>query len=350
MKIVTIVGARPQFIKAAPLSRALRQTHCEILVHTGQHFDDNMSAIFFRELDIPQPDVHLGCGGGSHATQTAAMLIAIEKILIDQNPDRVLVYGDTNSTLAGALSAAKCRIPIIHVEAGLRSFNRAMPEEINRVITDHLSETLLCPGPSAATQLAREGVEKGVHVVGDVMADTLLRVAARGGSSATVTAHGLTARGYALATIHRAENTDDPIRLASILAALGRAPLPALLPIHPRTRKAIERHGLTIPGRTIICEPFGYLEMVQAIRDARMVVTDSGGLQKEAYWLGIPCITLRQETEWTETVEAGWNRLTGCSTDAILEAIASTSPPAAHPDLYGGDGHAAERCLAAIEH
>lgn len=288
MKIVSVVGARPQFIKAAPMSRALRIAHREILVHTGQHYDDNMSAVFFRELDIPEPDIHLGAGGGGHAEQTAKMLTGIERVLLDEKPDWLLIYGDTNSTLAGALAAAKVHVPIAHVEAGLRSFNRRMPEEVNRVVADHLSTLLLCPGDGAARNLAAEGITRGVHVVGDVMADALHDASQRADASDVLTRHGLQPRQYLLATVHRADNTDDPARLAAILGAFADIGRTILFPIHPRTRGAIARAGLALPGNVRACEPLGHLDMIRALRDADLVLTDSGGLQKEAYWLSVP--------------------------------------------------------------
>lgn len=349
MKIVTVIGARPQFIKAAAASRVIRRRHQEILIHTGQHYDDNMSAVFFRELDIPAPDEHLNCGGGSHAEQTGAMLVAIERVLQRERPDLMLVYGDTNSTLAGALAAAKLHIRIAHVEAGLRSFNRGMPEEVNRVLTDHLSALLFCPSAVSQAHLKAEGITSGVHVIGDVMADALLNAVARSAGSTVLGANGLKPGAYALMTIHRAENTDDPQRLASILGAiqdLGRA---ILLPLHPRTRKAIQRHGLAIPGNVTVVEPLGYLDLVRALKDAELLLTDSGGMQKEAYWLGVPCVTLREETEWTETVQTGWNRLAGTARDRIVDLCRKAGRPARRPDLYGGDGHASERLAAAID-
>ena len=348
MKIVTVVGARPQFIKASPMSRALRQVHQEILVHTGQHYDDNMSAVFFRELGIPEPDVHLGAGGGGHAEQTAKMLICIEQVLLRERPDWLLIYGDTNSTVAGALAAAKVHVPIAHVEAGLRSFNRRMPEEVNRVVADHLATLLLCPSEVAQRNLASEGIVAGVQVVGDVMADALLDAAARAEASTVLARHGLAVRGYVLATIHRAENTDDPTRLAAIVGALGDLDRPILLPLHPRTRKALTAAGLTLPPGVRVCEPLGYLDLVRALRDADLALTDSGGLQKEACWLGVPCVTLRDETEWVETVQGGWNVLVGADRARIVTAVRAARRPADHAPLYGGDGHASTRIVACL--
>ncbi len=348
LRVVSIVGARPQFIKAAVVSRALRQGHTEVLVHTGQHYDANMSAIFFDELDIPPPDVHLGVGSGPHGEQTAAMLTGIEGVLLRERPDWVLVYGDTNSTLAGALAAVKLGIPVAHVEAGLRSFNRAMPEEINRVVADHLSVLLLCPSQTAVDNLAAEGIRRGVRLVGDVMADALAVAAARAHShSAVLTRLGIREGGYVLATVHRAENTDDPSRLGDILRALDALGEPVLFPVHPRTRKAIEALGHRPAGNVRYLEPVGYLDMVRLEQSARLILTDSGGVQKEAYWLGVPCLTLREETEWVETVQAGWNVLVGTDPVRIQHTARSLLPPAARPPLYG-DGRAAERCVLAL--
>lgn len=347
LKIVTVLGARPQFVKAAPTSRALRLRHDEIIIHTGQHYDLNMSDVFFNELGIPEPDISLGAGGGSHAQQTAKMLVGIEEILLAERPDWLLVYGDTNSTLAGALAAAKTHVPIAHVEAGLRSFNRHMPEEINRVVVDHVSTLLLCPSQTSADNLSAEGITEGVKIVGDVMADALI-MAANLGSNVSLRL-GLNPSGYALATVHRAENTDDPSRLASIFRAFGAIEKPILLPMHPRTRGALDKQGLSIPSNVYVCEPLGYVDMVTALRDAAFILTDSGGLQKEAYWLKVPCITLREETEWVETVESGWNRLVGATHDAIVDAALSVERLDNHDVLYGGDGHAAFRVVEALE-
>lgn len=331
------------------MSRVLRSNHTEVIVHTGQHYDDNMSAVFFRELGIPAPDVHLGAGGGGHGEQTAKMLAGIEQVLVHHQPDVVLIYGDTNSTLAGALAAAKLHVPVAHVEAGLRSFNRRMPEEVNRVIADHLSALLLCPSEDAAANLAAEGITAGVRVVGDVMADALLDACARAGQSSVLDRFGLMPRGYLLATVHRAENTDDPQRLSAIVHSLGDTGRRVLFPVHPRTRKAMERAGLTLPGNVLGCDPLGYLDLVGALRDADLVLTDSGGLQKEAYWLAVPCVTLRDETEWRETVEQGWNHLAGADRSAIAGAVRLARRLDHHATLYGGDGHAAERINAEIE-
>ena len=323
MKIMSIIGARPQLIKAAAVSPALRARHSEVLVHTGQHYDDRMSSDLFAELGIPEPDVNLGVGSGSHGRQTAAMLAGLEELMLETKPDCVLIYGDTNSTVAGALAAAKLNVPIAHVEAGLRSFNRHMPEEVNRVVADHLSSLLFCPTETAVRNLAKEGIVRGVVLVGDVMLDTLEAMSPAIRTAAPARAFGLKNKQYAVATIHRAENTDDPQRLASILSGLCRLGIPVLFPVHPRTSKAIADAGLALPANLVRCEPLGYVDMIAAVRDARVVVTDSGGLQKEAFWMRTPCVTVRDETEWLETVESGWNVLVGADADRILAAAAA---------------------------
>jgi UDP-GlcNAc3NAcA epimerase len=349
MRVVSIIGARPQFIKAAVVSRALRRRHVEVLVHTGQHYDANMSAIFFDELDLPEPDVNLGVGSGLHGEQTGAMLAGIEQVLLRERPAWVLVYGDTNSTLAGALAAAKLHIPVAHVEAGLRSFNRRMPEEINRVVTDHLSVALFCPSQTAVDNLAAEGITHGVHLVGDVMADALAFAVERAKTGSSVLARlGVCERGYLLVTVHRAENTDDALRLGNILQALNALEEPVLFPVHPRTRKAIAALGLRLAPHVRLLEPIGYLDMVRLEQLARLILTDSGGIQKEAYWLGVPCVTLREETEWVETVQAGWNILAGAGTDRIVQVVRNMVPPATRAGLYGGT-NVARRCVALLE-
>jgi UDP-GlcNAc3NAcA epimerase len=311
-KIFTVVGARPQFIKAAPVSRALTQAGmAEVLVHTGQHFDALMSDIFFDELDIPKPGYNLEVNSLSHGAMTGRMLEKLEQAMLAEKPDLVLIYGDTNSTVAGALAATKLNIPVAHVEAGLRSFNRRMPEEVNRVVADHVSTLLFCPTQTAVANLAAEGITKGVHAVGDVMFDTTLAAVKRAeGRSTVLEAHGLEPRGYAVATIHRAENTDDPERFARVVAWLEAAARERhiLMPVHPRTRKLLASRGLSPAGLTLI-DPVGYLDMARLLSQAAAVFTDSGGLQKEAYFHRVPCVTLRDETEWVETIEAGWNRL-----------------------------------------
>jgi UDP-GlcNAc3NAcA epimerase len=314
-KIATVVGARPQFIKAFALSRALAQAadFAEILIHTGQHFDDSMSAIFFSELQIPPPRYHFAIHGGGHGTMTARMLEEIEDVLLQEKPDAVVVYGDTNSTLAGALAAAKLHIPLIHIEAGLRSFDKRMPEEINRVVADHLSDVLICPTRAAVDNLAREGITRGVHLTGDLMYDAMkiaTPVAER--TSRILEALGLNPGGYGVATIHRAANTDDAAALARVLDFIAGEALrnPIVFPLHPRTLAAARDAGLD-PGRpgVRVIEPVGYLDMCRLLHHAAVVLTDSGGVQKEAYFHRVPCITLRDRTEWTETIECGWNRL-----------------------------------------
>lgn len=349
MKVVTVIGARPQFIKAAAVSRLMRQEFTEVIVHTGQHYDENMSDVFFRELAIPEPDYNLGVGSGTHGAQTGEMLARIETVLLDEKPDWMLVYGDTNSTLAGALAAAKLHIPIAHVEAGLRSFNREMPEEINRILTDHLSSLLFCPSEIALQHLAQEGIIQGIHVVGDVMADTLLYAAKRAEQHSNILQQlGLVPGKYLLATVHRAENTDHTDRLRTILQAFAAAKEPLIFPVHPRTRQRISNLGLgsiLMDSQVHLIDPLGYLDMVRLEQSARMILTDSGGIQKEAYWLKIPCVTLRDETEWVETVKAGWNRLVGADCQEIIAAVQKFMPPSDHPVLYG-DGQAAQGIVA----
>jgi UDP-GlcNAc3NAcA epimerase len=350
MKVVSIVGARPQFIKAAAVSRRLRERHSEVLVHTGQHYDYAMSGIFFDGLDLPAADINLGVGSGSHGAQTGAMLQAIETVLLAERPDYVLVYGDTNSTLAGALAAAKLSVAIAHVEAGLRSFNRRMPEEINRVMADHLSDLLLCPSDTAAAHLAAEGIAQHVHVVGDVMLDVLNWAVQRAAVRPPQILQRLhvQAGSYVLATVHRSENTDDVTRFARILRAFNALDEPIVFPVHPRARKVIADANLELKPHVHLIDPLGYLDMVALTSAARLVLTDSGGLQKEAYWLGVPCLTLRDETEWVETVQVGWNRLVGADPARILDEARSFSPASAHPSLYG-DGFAAGRCVDLLE-
>jgi UDP-GlcNAc3NAcA epimerase len=338
LRLLTVVGARPQFIKAAALSRAILKDHrlTEVLVHTGQHYDDSMADVFFRELDIPQPDHNLGISGGSQANMTARMLMALEPLMADYRPDAVLVYGDTNSTLSGALAAAKLHVPVCHVEAGLRSFNRLMAEEVNRVLTDHLSQLLFCPTTTAIANLAAEGIVKGVHNVGDVMFDvTLLAREATGATTSIIDEIGLKPGPYAVATLHRAENTDNDMCLKRLLDYLRSeaSERQIVFPVHPRTRIAVSKAGLNFDG-LIACEPMGYLDMVRLLKGADLVYTDSGGVQKEAYFHRVPCVTLRDETEWGETIAAGWNRLWTVSGYA----------PRCDIDEYG-EGNAAEKII-----
>jgi UDP-N-acetylglucosamine 2-epimerase len=346
VKLVSVVGARPQFIKACPLSRELRLRHQEVLVHTGQHYDHGMSDVFFEELGIPAPEYHLGIGSATHGAQTGAMLTAVEAVLQKESPDAVIVYGDTNSTLAGALAAAKLHVPVAHVEAGLRSFNRHMPEEINRVVTDHVSTWLFSPSDVARQHLAREGIARGVHVVGDIMVDALRLHAARAATRPeALTRHGLHAGAYYLATVHRAENTDEAGTLRGIFTALGALDKPVALPLHPRTQKRMTELGIEIDGHVRMLPPQGYLDMLALQQGAVCVLTDSGGMQKEAYHLRVPCVTLREETEWVETVAAGWNTVAGTDPDRILAAVARRpGPDTPHPDLYG-DGTTARRIV-----
>jgi len=345
MFVLTVVGARPQFIKAAAVSPLLRRDHREWLLHTGQHYDFAMSEAFFRELEIPSPDESLGVGSGTHAEQTARMLVGIEAAVVRQRPDAVMVYGDTNSTLAGALAAAKLQVPVAPVEAGLRSFNGGMPEEINRVIADRMSAVLFCPSDAAVANLAAEGIRTGVHLVGDVMADVLGQWSKRARErSAVLEQLDLREKEYLLATIHRAQNTDDSERLSGVFAALGCTGETVILPLHPRTRKALAEAAIDVPRNVRVIDPAPYTDMLRLEQAARLILTDSGGVQKEAYWLGVPCVTLRDETEWTETVQTGWNILAGSDTERIVSAVRNFSPAEPRAPLYG-DGHAAERIV-----
>jgi|WetSurMetagenome_2_1015567.scaffolds.fasta_scaffold09745_1 UDP-GlcNAc3NAcA epimerase len=362
IKIITVVGARPQFIKAASVSRAIAANNQagggpgidELIVHTGQHYDDSMSRVFFDELHIPDPAVNLGVGSGSHGRQTGAMLERLETVFEEGKPDYVLVYGDTNSTLAGALAAAKLHIPVAHVESGLRSFNRRMPEEINRVVADHLASILFCPTETAVRNLAKEGITRGVHQVGDVMYDSVLfNMALAERSSDVLDRLGLPPKSYYLATVHRAENTDDPQRLQGILTAFRQFDRPVVLPLHPRTRKTLGEGLREVGGHVRIIDPVPYLDMLRLEKSARLILTDSGGVQKEAYWFGVPCVTLRDETEWVELVEAGCNRTTGTDPEAILGAVgdferAGAALPPDRPTHLYGDGHSSERIVAVL--
>jgi UDP-N-acetylglucosamine 2-epimerase (non-hydrolysing)/UDP-GlcNAc3NAcA epimerase len=343
VRIVTVVGNRPQFVKAAAVSRLLRERHEELLVHTGQHYDDELSRVFFDELGIPAPDRELGAGSGTNTEQTARMLGALEPVLAELRPDLALVYGDTNSTLAGALAAAQAGIPVGHVEAGMRSFDHSMPEELNRVLTDHAGDLLLCSTQTAVANLERESARGEVHLVGDVMADVSLAFREIAAERSTIVAElGLEPGGYLAVTAHRAGNVDDPARLALLVELLAALPGPVVFPAHPRTRARLEAAGLLdrLSGVTLT-PPLGYLDFLELARHARAVLTDSGGVQKEAYLLGVPCVTLRDTTEWVETVEAGWNVLVDLDREAALAAL-DRPPPAERPELYGG-GRAAER-------
>ncbi len=351
-KILTVVGARPQFIKAAPVCFALRDAGIEeVLVHTGQHYDDKMSDIFFREMGIPRPTHNLNVGSGSHGSQTGEILRRIEAVMLADMPDIALVYGDTNSTLAGALAACKLNIPIAHVEAGLRSFNRAMPEEHNRVLADHCSSLLFCPTEAAVRNLAKENICQGVHLVGDTMYDAVLRYLPKAeAESRILKTLGLPSKEYYLATVHRPYNTDDPVSMSRLVDTFGRLDGLVVFPIHPRTLARLQQFGIVMPTNVLVIDPVGYLDMLVLQRYARVILTDSGGVQKEACFVGTPCVTLRPETEWVETVESCWNRLAWGNADTILDAVASARICPALPFRAYGDGNAAEtivRLLAA---
>ena len=351
MRLMTVVGARPEFVKAAPVSRALAAHPGDLderLVHTGQHYDHEMSDIFFTDLGLTEP-IHLGIGSGRHGAQTGEMLAKLEALFIDERPDAVMVYGDTNSTLAGALSAAKLHIPVVHVEAGLRSFNMAMPEEVNRRLTDHVSTVLLCPSAAPAAQLATEGIRAGVHVVGDVNLDAMRQnMPSASAQRAVLEAFGVESGGFGLVTVHRAENTDDPARLSGILEGLGRVAatgLPLVFPVHPRTRSLVE-HAL--PEGVVAAKPVGFEAFISLAHHAAVGLTDSGGVQKELFWLETPCVTLRDETEWIETVEAGWNRIVGADPELIMEAFEKAATVTGTPPPVYGTGHAAEEIAAVL--
>ncbi len=371
MEVLSVVGARPQFVKLGPICRAIavstrgsRLVHR--IIHTGQHYDTGMSDTFFRDLDLPRPDINLGIGSGDHGAQTGRMLAGLEGVFLAHRPDLVVVYGDTNSTLAAGLAAAKLHISVAHVEAGLRSFRKEMPEEVNRVLVDHLSTLLCCPTTTAVHNLTKEGIEQGISsdaasvnqpavvLTGDVMKDAVLQNLERAAQRPeTLERLGIDDTGYAVATIHRAENTDDVLRLTGIVEALTQlgSELPVVVPLHPRTRKALSEMGIRMDGHSVRwVEPLSYLDMLWLVSKARLVLTDSGGLQKEAYMLGVPCITLRDETEWVELTDTGWNRLAGANPKRILasaRALLEAPPSPASESLYG-DGHAAERVLESI--
>ncbi len=348
-KIITILGARPQFIKAAAVSSVFGNHFDEILVHTGQHYDANMSDVFFDELGIPHPKYHLNVGSGSHGAMTGAMLAAIEDVLLVEKPDFVMVYGDTNSTVAGALAASKLLIPVIHVEAGLRSFNKAMPEEQNRILTDHISDLLFVPTQTAIDNLLREGIKKGVHNVGDVMYDGILHFSKIAQEKSRILASlEVTENGYLLCTIHRAENTNDIERLKGIVKGLNDSGEQIVLPLHPRTQKYLNDYQIELGANIRVIEPVGYLDMVRLEAGAKKIVTDSGGVQKEAFFLAKPCITMRDETEWVETVENGWNIIVGADATKIAEAIRFFEPNAERK-AYFGNGTAAARMVELIK-
>lgn len=359
LRLLTVVGARPQFVKLAAVSRVLREVPGvrEVVVHTGQHYDPEMSGVFFRELELAEPDHQLAVGSGGHGAQTGRMLEAVERVIEAEAPDRVLVYGDTNSTLAGALAAAKLHVPVAHVEAGLRSRDMRMPEEVNRVLTDHLSDLCFAPTDAAVANLAGEGITAGVHAVGDVMYDAALHFGARAeAESGILEALAVEPGGYVLATVHRAATTDDPALLGGVVEVLREAAraFPVVLPLHPRTRGALERAGLleALGTGVRVVPPAGYLDMMRLERGARLVVTDSGGVQKEAFFHGVPCVTLRDRTEWVELVECGWNVLADpadpdAAARAVIRALERGTMGLARPELYGG-GRASERIAAIL--
>jgi UDP-GlcNAc3NAcA epimerase len=348
---MTIVGARPEFIQTAPVTKAIRKRHTEILVHTGQHYDDNMSAVFFSDLGIPQPEINLEVGSGGHAAQTGQIMAKVEEAMLREKPDWVLVFGDTNSTIAAALTAAKIHIPVAHIEAGLRSYDRRMPEEINRVMTDHISNLLFPPTQAAVDNLKKEGITEGVRLVGDVRVDVVLGTVerARGQQAKLFEQTRLSAgQPFALATIHRASNTDDRERLNDIVNAFNTLDLPVVLPVHPRLKKMMSEFGMSFSGNVRAIDPIGFLDMIALLDACKIVITDSGGLQKEAYMLHRPGVTVRDTTEWVETVNSGWNRLTEPSEFKAAVAEALKPPPAEHPDFYGAFG-VCDRIVDALE-
>lgn len=349
MKIISVVGARPEFIQAAPVSCALRKSHQEIVVHTGQHYDYLMSQTFFDELGTPAPDYNLEVGSGSHAVQTAEILTRFEEVVLKENPALIIVRGDTNSTLAGALVASKLNIPVAHIEAGERSFDRRMPEEINRLVTDQLSLMYFCVSQTAVRQLAKEGLTRNVHWVGDVMLDANLanRTLARQ-KSKILSRLGVSTGKYGLVTVHRAANTDDPARLSSIMGALGKVEEKVIFPVHPRTRSVLQKLDIRIGENLQLIEPLGYFDMLVLEENARIIATDSGGVQREAYFVQKPCLTLRDETEWMETVEAGWNRLVGVDANCIESAWKTFSPSAIQPPIFG-DGTASDKIAGILD-
>ncbi len=349
MKILHIIGARPQFIKAAMVSKAWNQSGEEAILHTGQHYDENMSRLFFDELGLPEPTINLGVGSGSHAEQTSRMLTGIDAFIEKRSPDWVIVYGDTNSTLAGALSASKRLIKTAHVEAGLRSFNRSMPEEINRVVSDTLANLLFCPTKQAVANLKAEGILQGVFNTGDVMADGLFHFLEAAEERSTILKKlGLTEKQFALATLHRGGNVDERGKLSAIFKGFEQINIPIIFPVHPRTQKMLEYFGIAAPNNVHLIEPLGYLDMLMMEKNAECILTDSGGIQKEAYLLGTRCITLREETEWVETVTSGWNCLTGADSSKIAARFYDFKPKGSRPDIYG-DGHAADKIIKILK-
>jgi UDP-GlcNAc3NAcA epimerase len=353
MKIILVAGARPNFIKIAPIIRAINKYNASsrgnsiesVLVHTGQHYDYNMSQIFFQELELPTPDVYLGVGSGTHAEQTGRVMIEFEKILFQEQPDLVVVVGDVNSTLAAALAAAKLHVPVAHVEAGLRSYDRRMPEEINRVLTDHCSQLLFCPTETATDNLKKEGITKGVNLIGDVMVDALVSNQKFAEKSDILETLGLESKQYLVATIHRPSNTDDRGNLENIVDALYESCEKVIFPVHPRTRKVLSERGVNMRGKNIVLiEPLGYIDFLKLMRHARKILTDSGGIQKEAYILEVPCITLRTNTEWVETVEDNWNILVGADKQKIIKAIKNYEPLGQQRKVFGNGKAAIKIC------
>lgn len=349
-RVLSVVGARPQFIKAFPVSRELHRSHDEIIVHTGQHYDVMLSDVFFSELDMPKPSYNLEVGSGTHANQTARMMTELDRVLDAETPDVVLVYGDTNSTLAGALVAAKRSPLLVHVEAGLRSDNRSMPEEHNRIVTDHLADVLLAPTTLAVDTLRAESVAGAIYETGDVMYDAILYVREQANEISSIYDElDLVSDEYILATVHRASNTNNAERLADIIEGLATASVPVVFPIHPRTEVALKDYGLweTACDQLTIIDPVGYIDFVRLLEGAILVATDSGGVQKEAFYLDTKCITLRSETEWVETVDCGWNTLVGADSERIRQMLARVEPIPPKPQLYG-DGQAAKKVLDVI--
>lgn len=352
MKLLTIAGTRPQLVKVAAVSRELRKEFTEVLVNTGQHYDYNMAGVFFEQLKIPRPDYDLGVGSMSHGRQTGNMLIKIEEVIEKEKPDAVVVYGDTNSTLAAAIAASKLHIPVLHIEAGLRSFNKKMPEEINRVMTDHVSELLFAPTDVAVENLREESIEDGVYQIGDVMYDAVLYNMSIAEKEHSLSEFNLTPNSFILGTIHRAENTDNEKRMAAIVDAFINTGLKVFLPLHPRTKSKLEQYGLlnklSDASNIILSEPISYLEMLLLEKNAKAIVTDSGGVQKEAYFAKVPCFTLRDETEWVETVEVGWNQLVDPLKDDLANIIRDFKAGKYKDNLYG-DGKAGEKITSIIK-
>lgn len=351
MKIASVVGVRPQFVKASVVSKELRKNHEEILIHTGQHYDYEMDKIFFEELCIPEPNYYLGVGSGSHGYQTGEMLRRIEEILLSEKPDLVLTYGDTNSTLAGALAASKLGIKNAHVEAGLRSFDKSMPEEINRILTDHCSDILFCPTQNAVNNLKREGITENVFLTGDVMVDSLLfnkEIAEK--KSSILNDLGIKSNNYIIATIHRASNTDNKRNLQNIVEALQELNEDIIFPVHPRTKKLLKNYNLydSLKSSVILTEPLGFFSFIKIMSHAKMVLTDSGGVQKEAYILKVPCITLRENTEWIETVEDGWNILVSSEKDKIISMVKEFTPSIKMHRARFGNGNAGQKISAIL--